>query len=263
VSDKFVVIGERIHVISPEIKEALATRNAAPIIARGKAQLEAGADYLDVNIGPAERDGADIMRWIVPELQKALDGAPLVLDTVNRDALRAGLEVYDASKGRAIVNSADAGERLPNIDLAAEFGAIAIGLLIDKGVPRNNDERNEYLQVILEHSMEAGMDPSEDVWFDPLVLVVKGMQEKQEEFLEFLRILKEMGLKSTCGLSNASNGMPAHVRPVVDSVLCGMSIECGLTSAILNPLEKSLMDTIKTSEVILNRTLYADSYLDI
>lgn len=262
-SEKFIIIGERIHVISPEIREALTSRNAGPIIARGKAQLEAGADYLDVNIGPAERDGEEIMGWIVPELQSALDGVPLVLDTVNQKAIRAGLEVYDPSKGRAIVNSADAGERLGNLDLAAEYGAIAIGLLMKKGVPANNDERGEYLQTILEHAMEAGMDPSEDVWFDPLTLVVKGMQEKQQEFLEFLRILREMGLKSTCGLSNASNGMPKHVRPIVDSVLCAMSIECGLTSAILNPLDKSLTDTIKTSQIILNRTLYADSYLDI
>ena len=262
-SDKFVIIGERIHVISPQIKEALATRNPAPIIQRGKEQIAAGADYLDVNIGPAERDGVDIMKWIVPELQGALDNVPLVLDTVNQDAIRAGLEVYNPVKGRAIVNSADAGERLSNIDLAAEFGCIAIGLLMKKGVPANNDERNEYLEAILERSMECGMDAAEDIWFDPLTLVVKGMQEKQEEFLEFLRILKEMGLKSTCGLSNASNGMPNELRPVVDSVLCAMSIECGLTSAILNPLEKSLTDTIKTAEIILNRTLYADSYLDI
>jgi 5-methyltetrahydrofolate corrinoid/iron sulfur protein methyltransferase len=260
---KFVIIGERIHVISPEIKEALATRNAAPIIERAKTQLEAGADYIDVNIGPAERDGVDIMKWIVPELQAATDNAPLVLDTVNQNAIRAGLEVYNPVKGRAIVNSADAGDRLGNLDLAAEFGCICIGLLMKKGVPRDNDERNEYLQTILEHSMEAGMVPSEDVWFDPLTLVIKGMQEKQEEFLDFLRVLKEMGLKSTCGLSNASNGMPKHVRPIVDSVLCAMSIESGLTSAILNPTDKALMDTIKTSEIILNRTLYADSYLDI
>ncbi|GHU67705.1 carbon monoxide dehydrogenase [Clostridia bacterium] len=260
---KFLVIGERIHVISPEIKEALATRNAAPIIERAKTQLEAGADYIDVNIGPAERDGVDIMKWIVPELQAATDNAPLVLDTVNQNAIRAGLEVYNPVNGRAIVNSADAGDRLSNIDLAAEFGCIVIGLLMKKGVPRDNEERDEYLQTMLEHAMEAGMDPAEDVFFDPLTLVIKGMQEKQQEFLDFIRTMSEMGLKSTCGLSNASNGMPKHVRPIVDNVLCAMSIGAGLTSAILNPLDKELMNTIKTSEIILNHTLYADSYLDI
>ncbi|MDR1816456.1 MAG: dihydropteroate synthase [Clostridiales Family XIII bacterium] len=260
---KFVVIGERIHVIAQEIKDAIAERNPEAIIRRAKEQLDAGADYIDVNIGPAEKEGAEIMPWAVKAIQDALDNPPLVLDTANAHAIRAGLEVYNAAKGRAIVNSADAGDRLSNLDLAAEYGAICIGLLMKKGVPRDNDERNEYLQTILEHAMEAGLDPSEDVWFDPLTLVIKGMQEKQEEFLEFLRILKEMGLKSTCGLSNASNGMPAHVRPIVDRTLCAMSIESGLTSAIMNPLDKELLDTVKTSEVILNRVLYADSYLDI
>ena len=260
---KFVVIGERIHVISPEIKEALATRNAEPIIKRAKEQLAAGADYLDINIGPAEKEGVDIMKWLVPAVQEATDNAPLVLDTVNQNAIRAGLELYNPAKGRAIVNSADADERLGNLDLAAEFGCICIGLLMKRGVPKDNDERNEYLQTILEHAMEAGMDPAEDVWFDPLALVVKGMQEKQEEFLEFLRTLQEMGLKSTCGLSNVSNGMPKHVRPIMDSVMCAMAIECGMTSAIINPMDKEVMTTIKTAEIILNRTLYADSYLDI
>ena len=260
--DKFIVIGERIHCISPEIREALATRNPEPLIRRGKAQIEAGAHYLDLNIGPAEKDGEEIMKWAVTTLQENLDNVPLVLDTVNQKAITAGISVYNRSKGRPVINSADAGERLNNIDLAAENDAICIALLSKAGVPKDNDERRDYLQLMLEHSMELGMDP-EDLWFDPLTLVIKGMQEKQVEFLDFLRELKDMGLNSTCGLSNASNGMPKEVRPVVDSVLCAMSIECGLTSAIMNPVDKDLMNTIKTAEIILNRTLYADSYLEL
>ena len=261
--DKFIVIGERIHCISPEIREAIANRDPEPILRRGRTQLEAGAHYLDVNIGPAEKDGEDVMKWAVTLLQENLDNVPLVLDTVNQKAIIAGISVYNSAKGRPIVNSADAGERLSNIDLAAEHGAICIALLSKAGVPKDNSERDEYLQLMLEHAMELGMDPAEDLWFDPLTLVIKGMQEKQVEFLEFLRQLKDMGLKSTCGLSNASNGMPKELRPVVDSVLCAMSIECGLTSAIMNPVDIELMNTIKTAEIILNRTLYADSYLEL
>jgi 5-methyltetrahydrofolate corrinoid/iron sulfur protein methyltransferase len=115
---------------------------------------------------------------------------------------------------------------------------------------------------MLERGMELGMD-AEDMWFDPLTLVIKGMQEKQVEFLEFIRLLKDMGLNSVAGLSNASNGMPKEVRPIVDSVLLAMAMESGLTSAILNPNDKHLMNTVKTAEVILNRTLYADSYLEL
>ncbi|MDR1797441.1 MAG: dihydropteroate synthase [Clostridiales Family XIII bacterium] len=261
--EKLMIIGERIHVISPEIKEAIANRDIQPLIKRAQEQLDAGADYIDVNIGPAAKEGTEIMKWAVTGLQQALDNVPLVLDTANQDAIRAGLEVYNSAKARAIVNSADAGDRIDNINLAAEFGAKVIALLMKKGVPRNNEERSEYLQEMLERAMEVGMDPAEDVFFDPLTLVIKGMQEKQREFLDCIRDISEMGLQSVVGLSNASNGMPPHVRPIVDSILCAMAIECNLTSAILNPLDKRLMESVKTSEVILNRILYADSYLDI
>jgi 5-methyltetrahydrofolate corrinoid/iron sulfur protein methyltransferase len=89
------------------------------------------------------------------------------------------------------------------------------------------------------------------------------MQEKQKEYLEFMRQLSDMGLKSTAGISNASNGMPKEVRPIVDSTLIAMAIECGLTSAIVNPNDKRLMETVKTAAIIMDQTLYADSYLDI
>jgi 5-methyltetrahydrofolate corrinoid/iron sulfur protein methyltransferase len=102
-----------------------------------------------------------------------------------------------------------------------------------------------------------------DLWFDPLCLVIKGMQEKQAEMLEFIRQLRDMGLNSVCGMSNISNGMPKEVRPIIDSVELAMAIECGLTAAILNPCERRIMETVKSAEIILNYTLYADSFLDI
>jgi 5-methyltetrahydrofolate corrinoid/iron sulfur protein methyltransferase len=89
------------------------------------------------------------------------------------------------------------------------------------------------------------------------------MQEKQVEYLDFIHQLRDMGLNSIAGISNASNGMPKEVRPIVDSILIAMAIECGLTSAIVNPCEKRLMDTVKTASIILNQTLYADSYLEL
>jgi 5-methyltetrahydrofolate corrinoid/iron sulfur protein methyltransferase len=260
--DKFIVIGERIHCISPEIREAMANRDPEPLLRRGKAQLDAGADYLDVNIGPAEKDGEELMIWAVKTLQEGLDNVPLVLDTANKKAIAAGISVYNRVKGKPVVNSADAGERISYIDVAAENDAISIALCSKHGVPKDNDERMAYCQEMLEYAMERGMDPS-DLWFDPLTLVIKGMQEKQREFFEFIRQLSDMGLNSTAGISNASNGMPKEVRPIVDSAMITMAIECGLTSAIANPNDRQLMEAIKTSAIIMNQTLYADSYLDI
>jgi 5-methyltetrahydrofolate corrinoid/iron sulfur protein methyltransferase len=260
--EKFIIIGERIHCISPVIREALANRDPEPILARAKEQLDSGATYLDFNIGPAEKDGEDIMKWGVTLLQENLDNVPLALDTANKKAIAAGISVYNRAKGKPVVNSADAGDRISYIDLAAENDAIAIALCSKQGVPRDNDERLQYCQEMLEYAMGLGMDPS-DLWFDPLTLVIKGMQEKQVEYMQFIRQLSDMGLNSTAGLSNASNGMPKELRPIVDSVMAAMAIECGLTSAILNPNDKMLMNTIKTAEVIMNRSLYADSYLEL
>ena len=259
---KFITIGERIHCISPVIRAAMAERNPDPILKRAEEQLKAGADYLDVNIGPAESDGEDLMKWAVQLLQERFDNVPLALDTANQKAIVAGISVYNRSKGKPIVNSADAGDRISNVNLAADNDAIVIALCSKAGVPADNDERNAYLQELLELGMGLGMDP-EDMWFDPLFLVIKGMQDKQRDILDFIRNIRDMGLNSTGGLSNNSNGMPKHIRPIMDSAMVAMAMEAGLTSAIVNPCDLRLMETIKSCDIILDHTLYADSYLDL
>ncbi|AOT69212.1 carbon monoxide dehydrogenase/acetyl-CoA synthase methytransferase subunit [Geosporobacter ferrireducens] len=260
--EKFLVIGERIHCISPSIRKALAERDPEPILKRAKEQIEAGADYVDVNIGPAERDGEELMTWAVQLIQSNFDNVPLALDTVNRKAIEAGLKAYNSEKGKAIINSADAGPRIDLFELAAQYDAKIIGLCAKEGIPRDNEERMAYCTEMLEKAMEVGMDPT-DILFDPLFLVVKGMQEKQNEVLEAIRMITEMGLKTTGGLSNISNGAPKHIRPTMDAVFAAMAMQCGLSSAIINPCDKELMDTIKTCDVIKGNILYADSYLEL
>ena len=259
---KFIVIGERIHCISPVIRKAMDEMDPAPILLRAKEQLEAGATYLDLNIGPAEKNGEALMKWGVQLLQDNFDNVPICLDTANRKAIEAGISVYNRSKGKPIVNSADAGDRIENIDLAAANDAICIALCSKEGVPSDNDERMSYCQELLERGMEHGME-AEDLWFDPLFLVIKGMQEKQVEVLEFIKSLSDMGFNSTGGLSNVSNMMPKHIRPIMDSAMVAMAMNNGLTSAIVNPCDVRLMETIKSCDVIKNETLYADSYLEL
>ena len=259
---KFIIIGERIHCISPTIREAMTKRDPEPIVKRARDQIAQGAVYLDVNIGPAEKDGAQLMQWAVKLIQAECDNIPLCLDTANTKAIEAGIAVHNNSKGKPIINSADAGDRIGNIDLAAANGAICIALCSKAGVPADNDERMAYCQELLERGLEHGMDP-EDIWFDPLFLVIKGMQEKAMEGLEFIRMLTDMGLCSTGGLSNISNGMPVHVRPIMDSAMLAMAMCCGLMSAIVNPGDRRLIETLRSCDIIRNTTLYADSYLDI
>ena len=259
---KFITIGERIHCISPSIRKAMAERDPEPILKRAKEQLDAGATYLDVNIGPAESDGPELMTWAVQILQSNFDNVPLAFDTANKKAIEAGIAVYNRDKGKPIVNSADAGDRIEYLDLAAANDAICVALCSKAGVPSDNDERMSYLMELLERGLGLGME-AEDMWFDPLFLVIKGMQDKQMDVLEFIRMISEQGLNSTGGLSNNSNGMPKHIRPIMDSAMVAMAMMCGLTSAIVNPCDLRLMETIKSCDIIKNNNLYADSYLEI
>ena len=219
---KFVTIGERLSTTAPAVNKAFTERDPEPIIKRAKQQLDAGAVYLDVNIGPAENDGEDIMKWAVELLQSNFDNVPLALDTSNKKAIEAGISVYNRSKGKPIVNSADAAGRIEYVDLAAANDAIVIALCNGEGIAKDNDERMMYCQTLLERGMEHGMEPS-DLWFDPLFLVVKGMQDK----------------------------------------LVAMAMMQGLTSAIVNPNDLRLMETIKSCDVFKGNTLYADSYLEL
>ncbi|MBC8572314.1 carbon monoxide dehydrogenase/acetyl-CoA synthase methytransferase subunit [Lacrimispora saccharolytica] len=259
---KFITIGERLSTTAPAVNKAFLERDEEPILKRAKQQLDAGAVYLDVNIGPAEGYGPDLMKWAVQLLQSHFDNVPLALDTANMAAIEAGISVYNREKGKPIVNSADAGSRIEYLDLAAANDAICIALCNAEGIAKDNDERMGYCQMLLERGMEHGME-AEDMWFDPLFLVVKGMQDKQMQVLEFIKMLSDMGLNSTGGLSNNSNGMPKTIRPIMDSALVAMAMMQGLTSAIVNPNDLRLMETIKSCDVFRGNTLYADSYLEI
>ena len=254
-SKKFVTIGERIHCISPVIREAMATFNPDPILERAAQQIKAGATYLDVNIGPAESNGPELM-------QENFNNVPLALDTANKKAIEAGIRVYNRTNGKPIVNSADAGSRISNIDLAAANDAIVIALCSADGIAKDNDERMHHCHTMLDRGMALGME-AEDLWFDPLFLVVKGMQDKQMDVLNAIKLFADEGLKSTGGLSNNSNGAPKTLRPIMDSALVAMAMMQGLTSAIVNPNDLRLMETIKSCDIFKNNELYSDSYLEI
>ena len=261
-SQTFVTIGERIHCIAPSIRKAMDERDPEPILQRAYEQIKAGATYLDVNIGPAEKDGPERMMWAVKLLQENFNNVPLALDTANMKAIEAGIKVYNRTNGKPIVNSADAGSRIGYIDLAAANDAICIALCSADGIAKDNEERMVHCDNMLERGLSLGMEAT-DLWFDPLFLVVKGMQDKQMEVLEAIKMFSDKGLKSTGGLSNNSNGAPKNVRPIMDAALVAMCMMQGLTSAIVNPNDQRLMETIKSCDIFKNHVLYSDSYLDL
>jgi 5-methyltetrahydrofolate corrinoid/iron sulfur protein methyltransferase len=259
---KFIMIGENIHCIAPSIRDAMDKRDPAPILERAEKQLKAGATYLDFNIGPKRKGSEGLMAWGIKLLQEKFDNVPIALDTADIGEIENGIKVYNRSKGKPIVNSADAGERKKYIDVAAANEAIVISLCSKEGVASDNEERQACCFEMLEHGMGLGLD-AQDMWFDPCFIVIKGMQEKQKEVLDFIHWLAEQGFQSSGGLSNVSNGMPKEVRPIVNAHMMAMSIGMGLTSAIVNPCDDLLNKAVKTADIIMNNNLFADSFLEM
>ncbi len=258
-----IIIGEKINVMSTKLGEAMEARDPEPILEMARAQVAGGANYLDINIGPASKGGPELMEWLVTIIQSEID-IPLSLDTTNYEAMEAGLKVH---KGKAIVNSASgAPERLEKMsDLAAKYNAALIGLcLTSEGIPRDANERAAVATEILMKTMEKGI-PTEDLYLDPLVLPVSVAQKDAQEVMEAIKVFKQLSdppPKTVVGLSNVSNSTPESVKSWLDRTLLTMLMAVGLDSAILNPLDKDLMATLKTALVFRNEILYCHSYLD-
>ncbi len=290
-----VLIGESIHIISRRVSEAVRDRNAAVIQELAKAQAEAGADYIDLNLGPAKRDPVGMTEWLVNVVQEVTD-LPLSIDTLNPIAMEAGLR---ACKKRPLLNSASGrtdskAEMLP---LAKKYNCdVVISVLTDKGCPPDIDSRTESIMETVAYANELGI-PNEDIWVDPIILPVSADQKQVREALEFIKILPDLlpGVKSTVGLSNVSNGTPEELRGILNRTYMVMLGRYGLYSAIADTLDQELVrlnrgelphiveliykamdgepidmsslskqeqDYVKTTRVLMGETLYSHAWLE-
>lgn len=298
-----IVIAENINVMSKKLGAAMKAREIKPIQEAAEKLVEAGADYLDLNIGPAKKDGPERIRWIIDGVRAVTD-KPLYLDTTNMDAIEAGLahlaEKYD-EKVKPVINSVMAiDERMDRLMPAcAKYKAGAVALLWGPdGIPRDVDERGLLAANLQAKAMEHGVAEA-DLWYDPIVTPASSQQNQVVACHEFMRdILPAMApdAMSTCGLSNVSNGAPEKLRPILNQVYFSMLKACGLKSAIVDPhdtglmqiardkvpeleaivaktvagealdpssLSKDELDYYKTTRVLLGQTLYSDSWLDL
>ncbi|MBU2489980.1 MAG: dihydropteroate synthase [Proteobacteria bacterium] len=291
-----LLIGESLNVISTKIGRGFKERDKGPLQEEAVFQKEAGMDYIDLNIGPAKKDGTDLMPWVVETVQEVVD-LPLVLDTSNIDAIAAALPLC---KKPPIINSIMARperyERM--IPLAVEHNADFIALMWGPdGLPRDENERAALCVELLYFANEAGI-PNERIWVDGIVTPVNIQQPQLLSLMEFQKMIQDMapGAKSTCGLSNISNGPPGHLRPILNQAYMIMLERCGMVSVIADPLDsllveiakgkrpdivdvvhktmdgnapdmgglsKELQDFVKTVKVILGESLYSDSWLDV
>lgn len=235
-----LLIGENINVMSKTIGPALKERNPKPIQELAKAEVKAGVDYLDLNIGPARKAGDELMTWVVNTVQEVTD-LPLSLDTTNPVAMEAGLKVH---KGRALINSISLARMDEELPLAKKYNAYLIGLLWGReGMPRDANERGMIAAELMYRADEMGI-PNEDIWFDPIVTPAVNVDTNQvKPCLEFMSMLQDIapGCKSTVGLSNISNGTPTHLRPYLNRTYLMMLLKYGLYSAIVDAFDSELI----------------------
>jgi len=241
------IIGENIHIISPRVKEAFAQQDLRFFQDLAVKQVEAGADMLDLNIGPQKKAGHEILPWLVKGVQEVVN-VPLSLDTTNLAAIEAGLKVANR---QCVINSVSAEEeRLEVVPLVAKrYNAKLIALTMGKsGIPVSAEERaNIALEKLLPRALEVGM-AMEDLLIDPLVLTVSGCQEYCPHCVEAVRILKVAGdppPMTNAGLSNVSNAVPREMRPLINRTYCVMLMAAGVDYAIADPLDDDLKEFIR------------------
>ena len=244
-------IGENIHIISPKVKTALQERDGGFFVDLARKQQAAGANALDLNLGPRKKDGPEVVEWLVDCMLEAVPGMTLSFDTTNLAAIETGLKRIGAN---AIVNSTSAEEeRLANVPpLAAKYGAKLIALCMEKsGIPVSDDARiGIAMEKLIPRAQEVGL-PMGNLFIDPLILTVSGCQEYVPHAIETVRMLKMLAdppPMTVVGLSNVSNQVPHEMRPLLNRVYLVMLMAVGLDAAILDPLDTELMGVIQAIE---------------
>jgi 5-methyltetrahydrofolate--homocysteine methyltransferase len=246
----FTIIGERINPTGRKLlAEEMKAGNFSRVEADALAQVAAGAHMLDVNAGVPMADEPALMAQAV-RLVQSLTDLPLSIDSSVVEALEAGLEAYE---GKALLNSVTGEEeRLERVlPLVAKHGAAVVAICNDdSGISTDINVRFEVAKKIIERAADHGI-PACDVVVDPLVMPVGAMADAGQQALALIRRLRnELKVNTTCGASNVSFGLPN--RTGMNAAFISMAIGAGLTSAITNPLEPSLMQAVRGADALMN-----------
>ena len=299
-----LLIGENLNVMVKKIGTAMKDKDPKPIQELAIAEAKAGVDYIDINLGPARKGGGELMEWVVKTVQEVVD-TPLYLDTINAEAIEAGLKVYQNKKGKAVINSIMARPESMDVKLpiAQKYDAGFVALLWGpSGLPRDAEERGVLAAELMQKAMEFGI-AGEDIWMDPIVTPITSPQSQVQvpscvEFMKMFKDLQEVcpGMRSTCGVSNVSNGAPNHLRPILNQTYLLMLERYNMASAIVDAFDEDLkryarggqedlkklvyrvMDGeeidlkslgkeegnyVKTTKVLMGKILYSDSWLEL
>jgi 5-methyltetrahydrofolate--homocysteine methyltransferase len=247
---RFCLIGERINPTGRRIfQEQLRAGDLSAIERDVKAQVEGGADVLDINMGVPLTDEAELLAKAITMVQKLTD-KPICIDSSVVEALEAGLAVY---QGRALVNSITAeDERMEQIlPLVKKYDAAVIALPNDVDeIPMEPDKRLLLVEKIVRVATTEYGIALEDIVIDPLAMPIGADITNGLATLETMRRIRDTyGLNMTCGCSNVSFGMPA--RHELNGTFLSMAMTSGLTSAIMDARTPAVVSAVKATDLLL------------
>ncbi len=275
-----ILIGERVNVRTVKFGKAMKNREKGPIQEVAVKQIEAGANMLDMNVGPCS-DDLDVMPWIVQTVQEVCH-IPLCLDTTNPQAMDIGLAAHKNDWGLPLINSCSGEAKRLNdfMPLAAKYNCYIIGLtLAGAGLPADANARAAIAVDIITRAAELGVSLDKIV-FDPLAMTVKGNQDQAMKVIESIQILSSLNeppMKSVLGLSNIVSMCPSFMKPLLTSVYWTMLREAGLSGAIIDPTDEEFMRVAKGEDIksvfpavhvdkairmFKGEILFADSFLE-
>lgn len=249
VVDQPRIIGERINPTGKKkLKAAIAAGDLDYVLDMAVKEVAEGAEILDVNAGVPGIDEKKVIVDIIKKLQGTVV-QPLQIDSGNPEVMDSALRMYC---GRAIVNSVNGEEKSLQGVLPAvkKYGANVIGLTLDEdGIPKTVEKRIEIAEKIAQRANQLGI-PNNRLIIDCLTLTVSAEQENASNTLEAIRRVKrDMGLKTTLGVSNISFGLPG--RPIINQNFLQMALTCGLDLPIINPGAPGMVEAIDVYKLIM------------
>lgn len=255
-----IIIGEKINGTRKAINEAILARDRAHIEAVVNEQVAAGADYLDVNAGTNPDRELDDMLWLIDIVQDLTD-VPICIDSSSANTLAAAIEHVKATP---MVNSinADPARLEAFVPIVAEHGCPVIALALDESkseMPKDNEERMGNIVKIVEATRAAGIE-DKMLYIDPLIMSVGTDQTAGKAVLDCVKQVRETypDAHITGGLSNISFGLPR--RALINKTFLTMAMQMGLDSAVCNPAETSLIEAIKTTDLLLGKDRFCRKY---
>lgn len=255
-----IFIGERINAGFKDVKAAIENKDADVLKQWAIKQTKAGATYLDVNMGTASNK-AEVLCWMIESVQDAVD-TPISIDNNKPDLIKEALPVC---KRPPLINSLTAEEdKLDDmLPIIKQYDASFIGLAMDKdGSPTDANKRVENAGRIVAKIMEYDIDPDK-LFLDPIIMPLKFKQEQASAIMEAssqFTLFTDPPCHIVGGLSNVANG--TKHKKLINRIFATMLVANGLDAVICDVMDEELVNSILTAELVMNKSIYADSYIE-